>query len=58
MKKGLWIVVTVVALFLGFLLGYSISGYAGLADDDDDDDGDARIGRSLKYSITSIYKGM
>ncbi len=29
MKSGLWFVFVVVALFIGFLLGYSVSSYTG-----------------------------
>ncbi len=29
MKSGLWFVLVVVALFIGFLIGYSVSSYTG-----------------------------
>jgi len=29
MKSGLWYVLIVVALFIGFLIGYSVSSYTG-----------------------------
>ena len=30
MKSSLWVVIVVVALFTGFLIGYSVSSYTGI----------------------------
>lgn len=30
MKTTLWIVIVIVAVFMGFLLGYSVSAYTGI----------------------------